>query len=256
MKQLLKLLTLTIALGTINFSSGQMTVSISGANQLSEDGFFMNNGVAADLIIVVDNIPDPLSSYTNSQIRLIEDGSANITGAGLATNFFFSIDPAEADVSGDPHLNFITTGSGNKTRTFNITSLNQSLSGLLSGADKDVDLVARFVMTDASGTAFTGYDALTNGDNRYGFVHDITIRQGITLSNSKFDNISKGIYPNPVTTELTISNSIKTNSYEVVNMLGKTVKEVKATGRMDVSDLTSGIYLLVTDSGVAKFVKK
>ena len=55
---------------------------------------------------------------------------------------------------------------------------------------------------------------------------------------------------------MTISKEVITETYKVVNLLGSTVKEVNAIGKLDVSDLTTGIYILVTDAGVAKFVKK
>ncbi|WP_442809378.1 T9SS type A sorting domain-containing protein [Tamlana sp. 2201CG12-4] len=53
-----------------------------------------------------------------------------------------------------------------------------------------------------------------------------------------------------------MSKDLATDSYKVISILGNTVKEVKATGSLDVSDLSKGIYFLITDSGIAKFVKK
>lgn len=76
------------------------------------------------------------------------------------------------------------------------------------------------------------------------------------LSTKDVSNISGSIFPNPVSSTLIISNSIETKTYKVVNLLGKTVKDVEATGSLDVSDLSAGIYILKTDAGIAKFVKK
>ncbi|MDB2384924.1 T9SS type A sorting domain-containing protein [Polaribacter sp.] len=77
-----------------------------------------------------------------------------------------------------------------------------------------------------------------------------------TASTKDFENISSSIYPNPVSNTLNISSSVETKTYKILNTLGATIKVSPATGSMDVSDLKSGLYFLVTDSGMAKFLKK
>ncbi|GAA4235017.1 hypothetical protein GCM10022291_15860 [Postechiella marina] len=99
-----------------------------------------------------------------------------------------------------------------------------------------------------------GYPAYGNSDQSF----TVTYNAGLTLSNKSFNNanIAKNIYPNPVSSTLNVSNSINTKTYKIVNLLGKTIKDVEANGSIDVSDLSSGIYILATDAGKAKFVKK
>lgn len=76
------------------------------------------------------------------------------------------------------------------------------------------------------------------------------------LSTASIENISSSIYPNPVNSTLNINSDINTKTYKVINMLGATVKNVSATGTLDVSDLPAGIYVLITDAGIAKFIKQ
>ena len=41
-----------------------------------------------------------------------------------------------------------------------------------------------------------------------------------------------------------------------MSISGALVKEVKATGSLDVSDLTPGVYLIITDQGTTRLLKK
>lgn len=78
----------------------------------------------------------------------------------------------------------------------------------------------------------------------------------VTLGNSTFAVLSQGsVYPSPATSTLTINPSVVTKTYKVANLTGSIVLEANATGSLDVSKLTSGLYFLITDAGVAKFVK-
>ncbi|WP_010181885.1 T9SS type A sorting domain-containing protein [Aquimarina agarilytica] len=77
-----------------------------------------------------------------------------------------------------------------------------------------------------------------------------------TLSTSEFSgNINGSFGPNPASDMITIDSNIQTETYSVADLSGATVKTVKAEGTLDVSDLPSGIYFLITDVGVAKFEK-
>ncbi|GEM_PF-4239373 len=90
--------------------------------------------------------------------------------------------------------------------------------------------------------------------NTSGNLTSTVVADGELLSVKRF-NISSKIYPNPVSTTLYIDSALETKSYKVVNLLGKEVKVAEAKGSLDVSSLSSGIYVLVTDEGMAKFVK-
>lgn len=78
-----------------------------------------------------------------------------------------------------------------------------------------------------------------------------------TLSISSADrNIIDQYSLNPTTNIISFSSSFKTSTYSVADLSGAIVKTVKATGILNVSDLPSGIYFLITDEGVSKFQKK
>ena len=63
-------------------------------------------------------------------------------------------------------------------------------------------------------------------------------------------------YPNPVKDIITIGNDVQTKTYKVLSLTGAILKDVPATGTLNVSDLASGTYILATDVGTAKFIKE
>jgi DNA-binding beta-propeller fold protein YncE len=62
------------------------------------------------------------------------------------------------------------------------------------------------------------------------------------------------IYPNPVEQELYLSEKL---SFSVYSSNGQLMyQQAESSANLDVSYLTPGLYLLVTDKGVIRFVKK
>ncbi|MGY6648876.1 T9SS type A sorting domain-containing protein [Wenyingzhuangia sp. IMCC45574] len=82
------------------------------------------------------------------------------------------------------------------------------------------------------------------------------IQQSATLSfKSPQKDLSGAVSPNPVEDILTV-NVEGAETYKLVNTVGQTVLEQKATGSINVSGLTSGLYILVTEKGTAKVIVK
>jgi len=79
------------------------------------------------------------------------------------------------------------------------------------------------------------------------------------------NNIYLSIYPNPVTSQLTLNTNEKTNSINIIDISGKVVKTIPiaidtTTNTIDVSNLTKGIYFLQvqTENDIVsvKFIKE
>ena len=109
-----------------------------------------------------------------------------------------------------------------------------------------------------NGKNYTGADS-----SGWGTVKDITI-EVVEEGSLSIDNINAfdfGIYPNPVQDELSITTIENVESVQIVDLVGNTVliSDV-VNGKVDVSSLTSGVYVIRLSSanGVAtsKFVKK
>lgn len=101
----------------------------------------------------------------------------------------------------------------------------------------------------------------------YGQVEDYTIN--ITASGTvEVEQIAAGLvettetasfalYPNPVESELNISVSEANGySYRIVNTLGQQLGSGEVAGAIDVSRLSTGIYLIELNNGDKKIVKK
>ena len=100
----------------------------------------------------------------------------------------------------------------------------------------------------------------------YGQVEDYSIN--ITASGTVAEEITAGliettapagfaVYPNPVESELNVSISEENGySYKILNTLGQQLGSGQVVGAIDVSKLSTGIYLIELNNGDKKIVKK
>jgi len=84
----------------------------------------------------------------------------------------------------------------------------------------------------------------------------LIIEGGVNLSNEYFETDEFLIFPNPVIEELNINAFNTEKTYNIFDMQGRILKNGKAFSKIDVSNLKEGVYLLVIDSHVHKFVKR
>ncbi|MGA9638700.1 T9SS type A sorting domain-containing protein [Flavobacterium sp.] len=145
-----------------------------------------------------------------------------------------------------------------KARIRNTTSGVVSTVGVSTGIGEAVYTA----LTGATGAYFVNwtlgfYDGL--GINRIR-TSKLTVVKNPTTSLSTTDfnraSIAANVSPNPVSSVLNISSDLVTKKYRIINLAGATVIETVATGSVDVSGLANGVYLLVTDAGIAKFIKE
>ncbi|WP_010523499.1 T9SS type A sorting domain-containing protein [Aquimarina agarivorans] len=80
----------------------------------------------------------------------------------------------------------------------------------------------------------------------------VTIVEANTLSNNNFskDNIASAISQEPG--KINISTNVETDTYKLYDLSGAVVVDKPADGSIDVSALPSGVYIIATDSGLAK----
>jgi hypothetical protein len=79
-----------------------------------------------------------------------------------------------------------------------------------------------------------------------------------TLSTENLLQNVVGVYPNPASTEIYIAADIEISSVEVFNVIGKKVMSIKGLteDKIDVSNLTNGIYMMRIASGNSILTKK
>jgi len=83
---------------------------------------------------------------------------------------------------------------------------------------------------------------------------------GLAVKNTKINDVTTEIFPNPANTDLTIASTKNLNSISVTNLIGKTVFDKLYNSQevqIDVSDLPPGIYFLkINGTEARKFVKQ
>ncbi len=106
---------------------------------------------------------------------------------------------------------------------------------------------------DSVTEAFFLFGTGISGDFVNGNVNDrVVFVDEVTLSNDSFskENIAASISQSEGL--ITIGSDIETESYELYDLSGAKVIDQKANGSIDVSGLSSGVYILATDAGLTK----
>ena len=109
----------------------------------------------------------------------------------------------------------------------------------------------------AGGSGYQGTTASTIND----FLFQVAIVEDPSLSINGFTNTKSALqlFPNPAVNYLQISGLTKTETYTIYNILGAVVSHgnIANKERMDIKNLTNGLYVLKLKNGNAfTFVKK
>ncbi len=91
-----------------------------------------------------------------------------------------------------------------------------------------------------------------------------TITQSVVVMSTRVNDINKNeklfIYPNPADDFISIKSNLNYTSTSILDVTGKTVKQVTSSSKIDVSNLTNGIYFIKLigkeNTVIKKFVKE
>lgn len=214
------------------------------------DGQWLSLGLSNDGLTLVNGAPTVDDNGTNAgNARVFEfpytavlvtsitvqgqAGASAITTVGGTLQMDATVLPANADDA--TYTWSVTNGTG---------SANIDANGLLTAiANGTVTVTA----TANDGSGVTG-DAIITLSNQSVGINEQAALAGLS------------IYPNPASSQLTISADGKITSILITDVMGKTVKTIATPNRtIDVSDLTEGVYLLqvqINDALVSKrFIK-
>jgi hypothetical protein len=255
MKKLFQNLTYGLALCATSLTFGQISVTYVAAQptQIGDAGT-----VSQPAKVTFTGIPDTNQALT-FRARLYNTGTDITAGGQVAQTAFLDLN--KSITYDNAQLKSTVTDNGStydveiEFKLFSGASLTISNPPTVPNVDFTFRVFLNTTTPDFTGSTVAAEGTGTTHKN-FRFNSNLPIVSEATLSNETFENISRSIYPNPASTELMVSRDIKTKTYKVVSLLGLTIKEVKANGSIDVSNLSKGIYILVTDTGVAKFVKK
>lgn len=94
------------------------------------------------------------------------------------------------------------------------------------------------------GTFGNGTPPVACGVYDYGEVEDycIVLDPTVSINNTTFNDLT--VFPNPTDNYLQVTLDQSIQSIEIINALGQSVLTTTSTGRIDVSNLTSGWYCI------------
>lgn len=148
-------------------------------------------------------------------------------------------------------------GSGNQypaTTTLNYTiPAETTLSSSFSGTYRLLFYLAYYAGGDTSKPIYGGANGVGSDSN---IVKIRNASEIAALGTASFNKNTISFYPNPAKDIVTFGKDVESKSYKVLSMTGALIKEVPATGTLNVSDLASGTYILSTDAGTAKIIKE
>ena len=241
----------------IDFSGNQSTAIVVPI--LGTPPVYITEGIAKDLSFKLDS---------RSLTELV------IEGTSLATNGFGDV-YAKISIDGAWIMGAYGTGSeapdgkrqwkvdgmdqnGTGERTYLLTIPANEIPGWANGKllTLDIGYIIAPIPSDW-GTYVSPNLIITAGDNTgLPILHQIgtgvNIGTGIASPNAN----TLSIYPNPVETILNINGLEKAEIAQVLDVTGKTVITCATTGELNVSNLSSGIYILKVENKMLKFVKK
>ncbi|MEP5254517.1 MAG: choice-of-anchor J domain-containing protein [Winogradskyella arenosi] len=144
------------------------------------------------------------------------------------------------------------------------TSSKADLStDLLTVAAAENDLIANVATTTVDLSAYNGETIFlawvdTHSDGNLLSVDDISI-DGV-LSVEDFNKVATAIYPNPVSTDFKIDfvslNDYSSVGVSVIDISGRVLKEFSVQDSYDISDLSSGTYIVRISDGDNFYTQK
>jgi len=272
---------------TYSWNTGGTAASISVA-PIATTNYTVNgtsNGCTNTKTVSVTVKGTPTVAVSNATI--CSGNTANLTATG-ATTYSWNTGAITSSISVSPTIttNYFVVGtnslgcSNSKTISVTVNQLpivtlgsiqsplcvnNSTVSLLgtpLGGVFSGVGVIGASFNPAVSGTGtFTINYTYTNANNCSAIASqsvNVNLCTGLIELNS--DTIS--IFPNPASTEITISTPVKFTDVKLVNSIGQIVGQTKYSNTVSVVELSSGIYFmqLFNENGnllkVAKFVKE
>ncbi len=112
-----------------------------------------------------------------------------------------------------------------------------------------------------TGTYYIGFHNNTptaTGATTNNLIFIDTFSVSTNLSNQSFDNDAFSLYPNPSSDFLNISNpnNVEIKNISVIDINGRTIKNINSATTINVSDLNAGVYFVTIETAEGKSTKK
>jgi len=230
----------TEAPASLDFATGWYPVNAT--DTVSGTTHTLNLNAGSPKLKLYDHYVD---ADTNKFIKI--DLKNNSTNTGLQISYLGS--------DGNTKYNTQTiTASDISVKTYEFNMTNAAWTGNI----EDINIIIKKRKADDNG--WTTVNA-TSGETVD--FSAITISAASTLTTQDFEKASISIYPNPVSSELSIVSDMKVESVKVLDLMGRTVlsKIQMVAPVLNVGGLQKGVYMIELSnengkSQTKKFIKK
>lgn len=219
----------------------------AGDNYLEEQS--AGGGGAGSRLITFNVSPEWRGNYTAAQADLLRFNVRNSSASEtLHIRVGLSGGPDETEMA-TTTAEVITTGGDWTEVLIDISATNFTVTG---GSDS-----VETVLSDVDEIRIYSNEAISFiGDNIVGTMDLDNIVVESSLGVGDVQNVSFQLFPNPASSELTISSQNALSSYRIVNVLGAVVQEGSLNGRsqnLTIASLVSGVYFVevTTSNGTA-----
>ncbi len=225
----------------INFRNESANVLASGAK-----GFFSKGQENSFVVNKAPSVP------SNLEVINVEGGTINTKGIPVE----FSWSPSSDDHTPSNGLTYAlkigTTQGGEQ-----IMSPNSNINGNRKAAEKgNVEHNLKWKLRLPEGTYYCSVqaiDASYTGSEFSSTVEFEVSKNGLSIEDSVFSKTN--LYPNPAENELTVATNLFIHKVEVFTITGKKVKAPFLVNKIDISNLSRGMYFIKMYSE-NKFVTK
>ena len=247
-----------------NGSSGEGPVSVmkfDGSNWVTVGSPNFSAGNVRDPSIVIDRSGTPYVAYQDcangyaaTAMKYVGGIWENVGSAGFSEGGVYTTSIA-LDNNGTPYVAYLDEANGQRATVMKNDAegswINVGSTGFSLGKSFYTSLAI-----DGRGIPYVAFRDEANGSKATVMKFDTST---VGIDNILSDNIIT-TFPNPATSQLTITASNRINTIAILNLLGQVVYNNKYTNKqaeVDISALAAGIYLVkVNEVEVRKFVKQ
>jgi len=222
----------------------------AGDNYLEEQS--AGGGGAGSRLITFNVSPEWRGDYTAAQADLLRFNVRNSSASEtLHIRVGLAGGPDETEMS-TTTAEVINTGGDWTEVLIDISAANFTVTG---GSDS-----VETVLSDVDEIRIYSNEEISfRGDNIVGTMDLDNIVVESSLGVDEVQNVSFQLFPNPASSELTITSQNTMSSYRIVNVLGAVVQEGSLNGRsqnLTIASLVSGVYFVEVNTSNGTAVSK
>ena len=193
------------------------------------------------------------NQYQGKPFTLYKDEFSELIETALS---YVNSDTSQLFVVSIPDYAYTPFGDLNSTISNELDVYNQFARDYCDSLSIDYYNITDFSRRGLDETNLVAIDGLHPSGIQYGLWVDLIMSnyQGLLTSLKEVPTTSLNIYPNP--TQNTISFSGEKNEYSILNLAGTRVQYGIKSEKIDVSNLSQGIYFLKVGRQINKFVKE